>query len=166
MDVDGDGTLSHREFREGLRSLGINLPVTQVNELLHGFDKDNDGEIDYHEFARSFENSTKDPEEANALTMLQKKLDRRAVVELGSRAVRMLVDALHRPSGDPARLTRAELRLIPCLAWCPFLDRVVHIFSEDGSGFLHCPGPAGAVKRHHRSTMAGAFVWARRALNG
>ena len=24
------------------------------------------------------------------------------------------------------------------------------IFSEDGSGFLHCPGPAGAAKRAQR----------------
>lgn len=35
------------------------------------------------------------------------------------------------------QLGESELRLIPCLAWCPFLNRIIHIFSEDGSGFLH-----------------------------
>eukprot|EP01052_Picozoa_sp_SAG31_P013201 SAG31_NODE_789_length_12087_cov_5.727227_8_plen_922_part_00 len=35
------------------------------------------------------------------------------------------------------QLGEPELRLIPCFAWCPFLERLIHIFSEDGSGFLH-----------------------------
>jgi Ca2+-binding EF-hand superfamily protein len=34
-------------------------------------------------------------------------------------------------------LGEPELRLIPALAFCPFLDRLLEVFSEDGSGFLH-----------------------------
>ncbi len=34
-------------------------------------------------------------------------------------------------------LGEPELRLIPALAFCPFLDRLLDVFSEDGSGFLH-----------------------------
>ena len=34
-------------------------------------------------------------------------------------------------------LGEPELRLIPALAFCPFLDRLLDVFSEDGTGFLH-----------------------------
>ena len=34
-------------------------------------------------------------------------------------------------------LGEPEMRLIPALAFCPFLDRLLDVFSEDGSGFLH-----------------------------
>ena len=34
-------------------------------------------------------------------------------------------------------LGEAELRLIPALAFCPFLEELLKVFSEDGSGFLH-----------------------------
>ena len=44
--------------------------------------------------------------------MLQKKLDRRTQAQKGSRGVRILVGALQRDAGDPARLSRAELRLL------------------------------------------------------
>ena len=34
-------------------------------------------------------------------------------------------------------LGEPELRLIPALAFCPFLDRLLDVFCEDDSGFLH-----------------------------
>jgi Ca2+-binding EF-hand superfamily protein len=54
LDADGSGSVSHKEFREGLRALGIALPHAQMKELLMIFDEDNDGEIDYQEFMREF----------------------------------------------------------------------------------------------------------------
>ena len=112
MDIDGDGSLSHKEFRDGLRALGVNLPISQVEGLIATFDKDGDGEIDYNEFVREFQSNGRTPEAAAALTLLQKKLDRRSQAQKGSRGVRILVGALHRNQGDPARLSRAELRLL------------------------------------------------------
>jgi alpha-tubulin suppressor-like RCC1 family protein/Ca2+-binding EF-hand superfamily protein len=163
MDTDGDGTLSHREFREGLRSLGIALPVTQVDALLASFDKDGDGEIDYQEFAREFQPSQggvagtgggeggaeaeaeevgaaakqpdgRSPEAVRALALLQRKLDRRGEAQLGSRAVRMLVEAMGREAGDPCRLCRPELRLVSLLiASAATSERAVHALQSFGA---------------------------------
>ena len=30
LDKDGDGSISHEEFRDGLQALGVSLPVNQV----------------------------------------------------------------------------------------------------------------------------------------
>ena len=133
MDIDGDGSLTHREFREGLRGLGINLPISQVEDLIATFDKDGDGEIDYSEFVREFQNDDRTPEAAEALTQLQKKLDRRSVAEKGSRGVRILVGALQRPSGDLARLSRVELRLAFLVLASAVSKRSVHVLNTFGA---------------------------------
>ena len=50
LDKGGDGRLSHDDFREGMRRLGLGLTEKQVNELINAIDKDGDGEIEYVEF--------------------------------------------------------------------------------------------------------------------
>ena len=132
MDVDGDGSLTHKEFRDGLRGLGINLPISQVEGLIATFDKDDDGEIDYNEFVREFQNNERTPEAAEALTLLQKKLDRRSQAQKGSRGVRILVGALQRDQGDPARLSRAELRLLFLIIASCVSKRSVHAVDSFG----------------------------------
>eukprot|EP01043_Picozoa_sp_COSAG02_P029571 COSAG02_NODE_1846_length_10682_cov_3.066900_1_plen_3275_part_01 len=132
MDIDGDGSLTHKEFRDGLRALGINLPVSQVEGLIATFDKDDDGEIDYNEFVREFHSNGRTPEAAEALTLLQKKLDRRSQAQKGSRGVRILVGALQRKQGDPARLSRAELRLLFLIIASCVSKRCAHVVNSFG----------------------------------
>lgn len=52
FDVNGDGVISHDEFRTGVKALVRNMTDGTVDELLTIVDKDGDGEIDYLEFAK------------------------------------------------------------------------------------------------------------------
>ena len=54
LDADGSGSVTHREFKDGLAELGITLPHAQMKELIATFDEDGDGDIDYDEFVREF----------------------------------------------------------------------------------------------------------------
>ena len=54
LDADGSGSVTHREFKDGLATLGITLPHAQMKELIATFDEDGDGDIDYDEFVREF----------------------------------------------------------------------------------------------------------------
>merc|ERR1719240_2059265 len=54
FDENCDGTVSHKEFRDGLSvQLGINLSDAEFQELMQTIDEDNSNEIDYNEFAAS-----------------------------------------------------------------------------------------------------------------
>jgi Ca2+-binding EF-hand superfamily protein len=54
FDENCDGTVSHKEFRDGLSlQLGINLTDSEFKELMQTIDEDNSNEIDYNEFAAS-----------------------------------------------------------------------------------------------------------------
>ena len=50
MDINGDGSLSHAEFREGLESLNSGFTEEQIQNLLTILDNDDDGTISYDEF--------------------------------------------------------------------------------------------------------------------
>ena len=54
FDVNGDGAIDHGEFRDGLRALGAQVTMGQLEDMITMLDVDGDGEIDYHEFARWF----------------------------------------------------------------------------------------------------------------
>ena len=54
FDANGDGEISADEFRQGLLSLGAQITEQQIDDLVTILDKDGDGVIDYHEFARWF----------------------------------------------------------------------------------------------------------------
>ena len=47
FDTDGDGDISHEEFRNGLHSLGAQISDSQIDDLVTILDKDGDGSIDY-----------------------------------------------------------------------------------------------------------------------
>lgn len=47
FDTDGDGEISHEEFRNGLHSLGAQISDSQIDDLVTILDKDGDGSIDY-----------------------------------------------------------------------------------------------------------------------
>jgi cytochrome P450 len=53
-DADGSRTISADEIRAGLRGMGLDLSDELVERLLKECDNDNDGAIDYHEFAAAF----------------------------------------------------------------------------------------------------------------
>lgn len=55
LDTDNDGTLSATEIRAAMRQLGApEITMSHVREMLTTYDKDGNGEIDFHEFLRMF----------------------------------------------------------------------------------------------------------------
>jgi calmodulin len=54
MDRNDDGILTAREFRSGLRQIGVELSSQQIDDVMMQLDIDNDGYIDYREFVKSF----------------------------------------------------------------------------------------------------------------
>ena len=54
FDRDRDGIISAREFRLGLRELGVKLSANQIDDIMRQLDVDEDGYIDYHDFLRHF----------------------------------------------------------------------------------------------------------------
>jgi hypothetical protein len=50
LDQDGNGTLSYQEIRWCLKDLKVNLTNEEQSILVHAFDQDDSGSIDYVEF--------------------------------------------------------------------------------------------------------------------
>ncbi|XP_048255646.1 leucine-rich repeat-containing protein 74A-like isoform X1 [Haliotis rufescens] len=53
FDADGSMSVTHEEFKEGLRDAGIPLSDLQVEEIIKQLDMDGDGEIDFSELVIS-----------------------------------------------------------------------------------------------------------------
>ena len=71
LDADGSGSINHREFKDGLQSLGVSLPSPQIQELIAVFDADGDGAIEYREFIAEF--AAKPEDMLRTLCRLQSK---------------------------------------------------------------------------------------------
>lgn len=54
FDKNGDGEISKAEFMKGIRTVGIDLPPAQREQLWKMADEDGTGNIQYQEFARKF----------------------------------------------------------------------------------------------------------------
>mmetsp|Transcript_58307 Transcript_58307/g.138970 ORF Transcript_58307/g.138970 Transcript_58307/m.138970 type:complete len:264 (-) Transcript_58307:128-919(-) len=54
FDLDGSGMISADEVRQAMREMGNPLSEREVEEQIKQMDTSNDGNIDYHEFARLF----------------------------------------------------------------------------------------------------------------
>ena len=52
FDKDGDGTVTTKEFRAGLRQLKVTVQDEMVEQLIGLMDRDGDGEVDYREFTK------------------------------------------------------------------------------------------------------------------
>lgn len=50
VDADGSGSIDHKEFRNGIKRMGLGLTEPQIQEMISVFDEDNDGEIQHAEF--------------------------------------------------------------------------------------------------------------------
>ena len=55
FDTDGNGTLSHDEFQEGIEKLNIDVSSQEVTQLINEVDNNGDGEIDYQEALDHFD---------------------------------------------------------------------------------------------------------------
>ena len=153
LDKDGDGSISHDEFRDGLQRLGVSLPVNQIEALIQTFDQDLDGEIDYDEFVREIPRGNL--EVSGALSLLQRKLDKRSNAMKGSRAVRMLISALNRGPGDRARLSREEVKLVCLIIASAVEKRTVHVMHSFGATewLADAQSPATAAGAHWRPSL-------------
>ena len=56
FDVDGDGSISHEELTQTLLSIVPSLAYDQIQAVIDLFDPNNDGDINYVEFAHTFYN--------------------------------------------------------------------------------------------------------------
>jgi len=54
MDTDHSGKLSNKEFRNGIRKLGLGLTLREIDALMTRIDSNMDGMIDYNEFCCKF----------------------------------------------------------------------------------------------------------------
>ena len=52
-DDDGDGTVSKKEFRKAMQTLGLTVPREEVDALFDSFDPDGGGAIDYAELNKA-----------------------------------------------------------------------------------------------------------------
>jgi len=52
FDKDGNGSISTKELREVMKSLGEQLSNSEVEEMMREADTDGDGEIDFDEFVK------------------------------------------------------------------------------------------------------------------
>ena len=59
FDEDGNGTLSHEEFYNGMMRLGIGVTKKDIKGLINLVDTNNDGEIDYRETLDHFEHRSR-----------------------------------------------------------------------------------------------------------
>ena len=50
FDSDGDGSISAKEFRQGMAALNLHLRYDEVDDLMHLCDTSGDGSISYDEF--------------------------------------------------------------------------------------------------------------------
>jgi Ca2+-binding EF-hand superfamily protein len=50
MDQDGNGEVTQKEFRNGMRQLGIGLTSKEIDKIMQRIDENGDGVIDYQEF--------------------------------------------------------------------------------------------------------------------
>ena len=56
FDINGDGRLNHKEFKNLLINFGIKMSDSEQDILMNKFDKDEDGDIDIYEFFLFVEN--------------------------------------------------------------------------------------------------------------
>ena len=50
FDKNGDGTITTKEFVTVMKSLGQNPSKAQIQNMIHEFDKNRNGRIEFHEF--------------------------------------------------------------------------------------------------------------------
>ncbi len=58
FDKDGDGNISVLELGTVMRSLGMNLTDSEVNDIVAEYDADGSGTIEFEEFIAMMESKT------------------------------------------------------------------------------------------------------------
>ena len=51
-DDNGDGLIARKEFEQGLRALGLDVPTSIINDLFYSWDSDSSGELSMREVGR------------------------------------------------------------------------------------------------------------------
>ena len=62
FDIDGDGSITAREFRQGMLALNLNLRYDEIDDLMHMCDVDDSGSVSYDEFISKMDLDLKDRE--------------------------------------------------------------------------------------------------------
>ena len=79
-DEDASGTISQKEFRAALKTLGFTASDAHMNALFDKLDKDKSGQVDYKEMVKAVEGAGKKGKEKIALErkLLEEKRAREA----------------------------------------------------------------------------------------
>jgi Ca2+-binding EF-hand superfamily protein len=86
FDRNGDGKISHREFKDGMTDLKIDLSRGETEQVLRRFDADNSGFLDYGEFMDLLQFDTGELLSPKETTALVEKIRRKLEDDLGSEA--------------------------------------------------------------------------------
>ena len=54
QDKSGDGKLNRQEFKQMLKSMGLNFNDREITKAFNAVDRDNGGQITFNEFARQY----------------------------------------------------------------------------------------------------------------
>jgi len=60
FDTDNNGYISAVEFREALRRLNLGLTSRQIDQVMAKMDTNQDGQVDWNEFASKFKQNAFD----------------------------------------------------------------------------------------------------------
>jgi calmodulin len=63
FDIDGDGSITAREFRQGMLALNLNLRFDEIDDLMHLCDVDGNGTVSYDEFISRMERNIQSRED-------------------------------------------------------------------------------------------------------
>ena len=76
FDKDNDGSITIKELRTAMRSLGYNPSAEELQDLIREYDKDDSGTIELNEFMKLMTNKIKEQDEVNQLIEMFEVFDR------------------------------------------------------------------------------------------
>ena len=100
FDKDNDGSITIKELRTAMRSLGYNPSAEELQDLIREYDKDDSGTIELNEFMKLMTNKIKEQEEVNQLIEMFEVFDRNGDGLLSKDEIKNLFDSINEEISD------------------------------------------------------------------